>query len=119
MNDIKQLMKQAQQMQTKLLEAQNKLNDMEISGTSGGGMVTVIINGKGGMQKLFIDPKLLTIDPEGIAASSADQLSVASADVEIVCDLIIAAHNDAKSKLESKMTEEMGGLIPAGMKLPF
>lgn len=102
MNNFNQLLKQAQQMQEKLMEAQNKLNDLEIEGTSGGGMVKITISGKGEMKKIIIDPKLMTPD-----------------DLEIVCDLIVAAHNDAKSKLESKMSEQMGGFMPNGMKLPF
>ncbi|MDR0677343.1 MAG: YbaB/EbfC family nucleoid-associated protein [Holosporaceae bacterium] len=102
MNNLNQLMKQAQQMQAKFLEAQNKLNDLEIAGTSGGGMVSIIINGKREMKKLTIDPKLLS--PE---------------DAEIISDLIIAAFNDAKSKLESKISEQMSDMLPPGMKMPF
>ncbi|MBQ7674491.1 MAG: YbaB/EbfC family nucleoid-associated protein [Alphaproteobacteria bacterium] len=101
-NNFNQLLKQAQQMQEKLMQAQNKLNDLEIIGTSGGGMVSVTISGKSEMKKVHIDPKLLSPN-----------------EVEIVCDLITAAYNDAKSKLEAKMTEQMGGLLPPGMKLPF
>ena len=102
MSNFDQLMKQAQQMQAKLLEAQNKMNEMEIIGTSGGGMVSITISGKYEVKNVRIDPKL--VSPE---------------EVEILCDLITAAFNDAKSKLESKMTSEMSGLMPAGMKLPF
>jgi DNA-binding YbaB/EbfC family protein len=102
MSNFNQLLKQAQQMQSKLLDAQNKMKDLEIDGTSGGGMVTVTITGGGNMKKLSIDSKLMI--PE---------------ETEIVCDLIVAAFNDAKSKLESKMSDEMGGFLPPGMKLPF
>lgn len=101
MNNINQLMKQAQQMQAKLMEAQNKMNTLEIMGTSGGEMVTVVINGKIEIKKLNIDPKLLQPD-----------------EAEIISDLIIAAFNDAKSKLEAKISEEMGGFLPPGMKMP-
>lgn len=101
-NNFNQLMKQAQEMQAKLMAAQNKMNELEVSGTSGGGMVTVVISGKGDMKKLTIDPKLLSPD-----------------DVEMVEDLIVAAFNDAKSKLEAKISEQMGGILPQGMKLPF
>ncbi len=101
-NNFNQLMKQAQEMQAKLMAAQNKMNELEVSGTSGGGMVTVVISGKGDMKKLTIDPKLLSPD-----------------DAEMVEDLIVAAFNDAKSKLEAKISEQMGGILPAGMKLPF
>jgi len=102
MNNLNQLMKQAQQMQAKLMEAQNKMNELEITGTSGGGMVEIIISGKYEMKKVSIDPKLLSPD-----------------DADIVADLIVAAFNDAKSKLEAKISEQMGGLMPPGMKMPF
>jgi DNA-binding YbaB/EbfC family protein len=102
MNNLNQLMKQAQQMQAKLLEAQNKLNDLEVTGTSGGGMVSVVISGKNEMKKLTIDPKLLSPD-----------------EADIVADLIIAAFNDAKSKLESQLKEQVGSVFPPGMKMPF
>lgn len=101
-NNFNQLLKEAQAMQAKLLEAQNKLNDLEITGLSGGGMVTVVINGQAKMEKVTIDPKLMSPDEK-----------------EVVEDLIVAAYNDAKSKLESKISEQMGGIIPPGMKLPF
>jgi DNA-binding YbaB/EbfC family protein len=102
MNNFNQLMKQAQQMQAKLMEAQNKINDLEITGTSGGGMVSVIINGKIEIKRLVIDPKLMSPD-----------------EIDILSDLIVAAFNDAKAKLEVEMTEHMGGLVPPGMKMPF
>ena len=102
MSNFDQLMKQAQQMQAKLLEAQNKMSEMEITGTSGGGMVSITISGKYEVKKVYIDPKIASPD-----------------EVEILCDLITAAFNDAKSKLESKMSSEMSGLLPSGMKLPF
>lgn len=89
-------------MQAKLMEAQNKLNELEITGTSGGGMVTITISGKCEMKKLTIDPKLLSPD-----------------EAEIVSDLVVAAFSDAKSKLEAKMSEQMGGFLPSGMKMPF
>ncbi|MDR0968575.1 MAG: YbaB/EbfC family nucleoid-associated protein [Holosporaceae bacterium] len=99
--NINQLMKQAQQMQAKLMEAQNKMNGIEIVGTSGGGMVEVVISGKGDMKKLKLEPKLLSPD-----------------EADIVSDLIVAAFNDAKSKLEVKMSEQMGEFLPSGMKMP-
>lgn len=101
-NNLNQLLKEAQAMQAKLLEAQNKINDLEVTGTSGGGMVSVVINGQSKMQKVSIDTKLMSPDEK-----------------EVVEDLIVAAYNDAKSKLESKISEQMGGIIPPGMKLPF
>jgi DNA-binding YbaB/EbfC family protein len=101
MSDLSKLLKQAQEMQTKLVEAQNKLNEVEIIGSAGGGMVTVTMNGKHELKKVFIDPKLMMPD-----------------ETEILCDLVVAAHGDAKNKLESKITSEMGGLLPGDLKLP-
>lgn len=107
MKNIGQLMKQAQQMQSKMAEMQAKLAEAEMSGASGGGMVTITVNGKGDIKKLSIDPSLLTPD-----------------DKEVVEDLIIAAYNDAKTKVDAFMQQEMGKLtgglqLPPGMKLPF
>jgi len=107
MKNIGQMMKQAQEMQTKLQEMQAKLAEVEMPGTAGGGMVTVTLNGKGEMKKVKLDPKLFT-----------------SADAEMAEDLIVAAFNDAKGKVEAHMAQEMakitGGLnLPPGMKLPF
>ncbi|MGC2856752.1 YbaB/EbfC family nucleoid-associated protein [Novispirillum sp. DQ9] len=107
MKNIGNLMKQAQQMQAKMQEMQARLNEMEVTGVSGGGMVQVTLNGKGDMRKLSIDGTV--IDPE---------------DKEMLEDLIVAAHNDAKAKIETVMQDEMqkvtGGLnLPPGMKFPF
>ena len=106
MNNIGQLMKQAQQMQQRMEEMQKQLEQAELNGSSGGGLVHVIINGKGVMKKLKIDPSL--IDP---------------AEGEVLEDLIVAAFNDAKTKLEGYTAEEMskvtGGMNIPGLKLPF
>ena len=102
MNNLSQLMKQAQQMQAKLMEAQNKMASMEITGTSGGGMVTITLNGEGDIKKLTIDPKLMI--PE---------------EADIVSDLVIAAYNEARAKVKEAATESMGNILPPGMKLPF
>lgn len=107
MKNLGQLMKQAQAMQGKMAEMQEKLESMEIEGSSGAGMITVTLNGKGAMRGVKIDPSLAKAD-----------------EMEILEDLITAAHNDAKSKLEQKVQEEtadmMGGLeLPPGFKLPF
>ncbi|MGA0235553.1 MAG: YbaB/EbfC family nucleoid-associated protein [Alphaproteobacteria bacterium] len=107
MKNLGNMMKQAQAMQAKMAEAQAKLEQMTVEGASGGGMVKVVLSGKGEMKGLTIDPNL--IDPE---------------DAEVLEDLIIAAHNDAKAKSEAMMAEEMkavtGGLqLPPGMKMPF
>lgn len=107
MKDLNELLRQARDLQSKMAEAQTKLEAIQISGSAGGGMVTVTLSGKGEMLKVTIAPELLK--PE---------------DSEILEDLIIAAHQDAKTKLEAKLSEEMaqitGGLpLPPGMKLPF
>jgi DNA-binding YbaB/EbfC family protein len=102
-----QMMKQAQQMQAKMAEMQESLGDVEVSGGSGGGLVSVTLNGKGEMRAIKIDPSLASPD-----------------DVEMLEDLVVAAFNDAKAKVEAHVQEEMakvtGGLnLPAGMNLPF
>ncbi len=107
MKDMGKLLKQAQEMQSRMGEMQAKLDQMEVRGVSGGGMVAITLNGKNMLQKVEIDPGLLR--PE---------------EAEILEDLIVAAHNDAKSRLDLKVQEEMskvtGGLsLPPGFKLPF
>ena len=107
MRNIGQLMKQAQKMQSKMAEMQEQLAKVEISGQSGGGMVTAVMTGKSELRSLKIDPKL--VDPE---------------EVEMLEDLIVAAVNDAKKKVETYVNDEMqkmtGGLNSPGMgSLPF
>jgi hypothetical protein len=107
MKNLAGLMKQAQQMQEKMQEMQSKLESIDVEGVAGAGLVEVTLNGKGDLRRVKIDPKLA--DP---------------ADVEMLEDLIVAAHRDAKTKLEVVTQEEMqkvtGGLqLPPGMKLPF
>ena len=106
MMNIQGLMKQAQIMQKKMEEEQAKLALEEVEGTSGGGMVKLVLNGKFEMKKINIDKSL--IDPE---------------DGEVIEDLIVAAFNDAKAKIDKKMQDSMsamtGGLNLGGMKLPF
>ncbi|MEI8144183.1 MAG: YbaB/EbfC family nucleoid-associated protein [Alphaproteobacteria bacterium] len=107
MADFMGLMKQAQAMQAKLAEAQADMERTEIEGTAGGGMVTVRLTVKGDLKGVSIDPSLLKADEK-----------------EIVEDLLIAAHADARRKAEVVMAEKMkgvtGGLqLPPGMKLPF
>jgi nucleoid-associated protein EbfC len=107
MKNLSGLMKQAQQMQEKMQEMQAKLEGLEIEGVAGAGLVTMTLNGKGDLRRIKIDPKI--IDP---------------ADTEMLEDLIVAAHADAKRKIEAAAAEEMqkvtGGLqLPPGMKLPF
>ncbi len=107
MKNLAGLMKQASQMQAKMAEMQAKLEALELEGVAGAGMVTVTMNGKSELKRVKIDPKLL--DP---------------AEGETVEDLLLAAHADAKRKIEAAAAEEMkgvtGGLeLPGGMKLPF
>jgi DNA-binding YbaB/EbfC family protein len=101
------MMQQAQSLQNKIGEMQKKLESEESEGTSGGGMVKVVLSGKHECKRLTIDPKL--IDPN---------------DKEMLEDLIIAAFNDARAKVETNYTEQMSKVagsmgLPAGMKLPF
>ena len=107
MKDISQIMRQAQAMQAKINEAQKKLEAMEVEGSAGGGMVKVRISGKNALLSLNIDPSLLK--PE---------------EAESVEDLIKAAHDDARRKLEETQNDEMKGLsgglgILPGFKMPF
>lgn len=95
MNQFNQIMKQAQEMQKHLMEIQNA----EFTGNSGGGMVTVVMNGKFDLKKLEIASQLL--NPQ---------------EAEIISDLIIAAHNDARGKIEEAMSSMHGNMkLPIGM----
>ena len=105
MKDLMKLMQQAGQIQQRMQKLQEDLAAMEIEGQSGAGMVKVTLNGKGEMRSVRIDPSLLKPD-----------------EAEIVEDLILAAHQDARAKVDSSMQERMqevtGGLpLPPGMKL--
>jgi DNA-binding YbaB/EbfC family protein len=110
MKNLGNMLKQAQQMQTRMAEMQAKLEAMEVEGQSGAGMVKVLLSGKGDLRRVAIDPSLLTADEK-----------------EVLEDLLVAAHADAKQKVEATMAEEMqkataglnipGGL--GGLKLPF
>lgn len=107
MKDIMGLMKQAKEMQAKMAEMQENMNEIEAEGSAGAGMVTVTLSGKGDLKALSIDPSLLK-EGEG----------------EMIEDLMIAAHADAKRKVDEivqeKTRELTAGLpIPPGMKLPF
>ena len=106
MKNISQMMKQAQEMQKRIEEMQKSLENVEIMGESGGGLVKVTLNGKGSMLKIYVDQSLY-----------------AENDHSIIEDLLIAAHNDAKNKIEKYTAEEMkkvtGGInIPSGLQ-PF
>ena len=107
MKNLGQIMKQAQEMQSKMTEMQTRLADLEITGSSAAGMVTVGLNGKGEMRSLSVDPSLIV-----------------PADAQVLEDLIVAAHADARTKVDARLKEEttkmMGGVeLPAGFKLPF
>lgn len=107
MKNMAKMMQQAQKMQAKMQEFQDSLEDLEIFGTAGAGMVNVVISGKADLKKIDIDPSL--IDPS---------------DKEVLEDLIVAAMNDAKAKMESEVKQRMneitGGLnLPEGFNLPF
>ena len=107
MKNLGQMLKQAQELQGKMQDMQQQLAEMEVAGSSGGGMCEVILNGKGEAKRVKIDPALITPD-----------------DAEVLEDLILAAINDARAKTDERTREEMqkmtGGLqLPPGMQLPF
>ena len=106
MNDFSNLISQAKKMQEKMKETQESLKKIEVEGISGGDAVRVIMNGDGDLKKIHLGEVLLK-EPK-----------------EIIEDLIVAAHNDAKSKLKKKTSEEIskitGGVnLPPGFKFPF
>ena len=96
--NIQQMMKQAQQMQDRL---QKQMAETRVEGNAGGGMVTVVVNGAKQLQSIKIDPEVVSKD-----------------DVEMLQDLIVAAVNDAQRKADEEMSQQMGGMLPPGMKLP-
>jgi DNA-binding YbaB/EbfC family protein len=105
MKNLMDMMKQAKQLQEKMGEMQSAVEAVSQTGSAGGGLISVTLNGKGALSEMRIDPSLLK---EG--------------EVEILEDLIVAAHADAKAKIEqvlqSKMQELAGGLqLPPGLKL--
>ena len=107
MTDFNNMLKQAQELQKKMADAQKKVEELEAEGTSGGGLVKVKINGKNVTTSVSIDESLISKDER-----------------EILEDLIVAALNDARENVQKKISEEMskltGGLkLPPGMKLPF
>ena len=106
MTDFTNLISQAKKMQEKMKEAQENLKKIEVEGVSGGSIVKVVLNGDGELKKISLDDAALKESKE------------------IMQDLIVAAHNDAKSKLKKKTSEEIskitGGIdLPPGFKLPF
>jgi len=106
MKNLGDMMKQVQEMQGKMQDMQAKLEEQTVTGVSGGGLVSVELNGKGAMKGISIDPSLLVADEK-----------------EIVEDLIMAAHGDAKVKVEKVMADQMkemtGGMsLPPGFQMP-
>jgi hypothetical protein len=107
MVDFLGMMKKAEELQQKMAAVQEEAARATVEGSSGGGLVTVTLSGKGEMRGLKIDPSLFKED-----------------DVEVLEDLIVTAHNEAKGKAEQMMQQKMGELtqglpLPPGMKLPF
>jgi nucleoid-associated protein EbfC len=105
MKDLMKMMKQAQELQGRMQQMQEELAALEVNGQSGAGMVKITLNGKGEMRAVKIDPSLLKPD-----------------DAEMVEDLVLAAFQDAKGKVEGEMQKRMqevtGGLpLPPGLKL--
>ncbi|ODN70528.1 YbaB/EbfC family nucleoid-associated protein [Methylobrevis pamukkalensis] len=105
--DLGKMMKQAQELQARMAEAQDDISRIEVTGASGAGLVSVRLAGKGELRAISIDPSLLNAE-----------------EAEILEDLVVAAHNDARIKLDAAIAEKMqqvtGGLsLPAGFKLPF
>jgi len=107
MKNLGNLMKQAQQMQARMQEVQAELEHAEMTGVSGGGLVSLTLNGKGDLKRLKIDPSAMVPD-----------------EAEVLEDLIVAAFNDARAKVNAHAEAEMGKLtgglnLPGGFKLPF
>ena len=107
MRDIMGMMGKVKEMQAKMEKVQAEIANLSIDGTAGGGMVTVTLDGKGQMTGIKIDPSMFKED-----------------DVEILEDLIVAAHKDAKDKGEAQAQEKMASItsglpLPPGMKFPF
>lgn len=99
--NIGDLMKQAQQLQAQMQEAQEKLAKAEVTGESGAGLVKVVMNGRHDVRRVSIDPSLL------------------SEDKEILEDLLAAAVNDAVRKVEASSKDLLSGMMPGGFKMPF
>ena len=107
MADFLGMMKQAQALQEKMQSLQAEIAELEATGTAGAGLVTVIVDGKGGMKSVKIDPSLAKPD-----------------EIEILEDLVVAATRDARAKAETLAEEKMKSLtaglpLPPGFKLPF
>ena len=107
MNNFNNMIKQAQDLQKKMAEAQEKVETLEAEGISGGGIVKITINGK-----------------NNVTSVNIDETAIDKNEKEILEDLIVAAFNDARDKIERKIADEMSSLtggikLPPGKKLPF
>ena len=105
MTDFTKILEKAKELEKKMKESQENLKKIEVNGVSGGDSVTIFLNGEGEMTKILLSDRVLEEDKD------------------IIQDLIIAAHNDAKNKLKSKTSEEIskatGGLGIPGFKWPI
>ena len=107
MNNFNNMIKQAQDLQKKMAEAQEKVETLEAEGISGGGIVNITIYGK-----------------NNVTSVNIDETAIDKNEKEILEDLIVAAFNDARDKIQRKIADEMSSLtggikLPPGMKLPF
>lgn len=105
--NIQKMMKQAQQMQSRLGELQSEMEAREFEGQSASGAVKVVLTGKGHMVRIALDASLVSADEK-----------------DMLEDLIVVAHRDAKDKADAALADAMGALtggmgLPAGLKLPF
>lgn len=101
MGNMSQMLKQAQAMQAKMLQAQEELKQAQVEGSAGGGMVSATVNGQGELVSVKLTPEVVNPD-----------------DIEMLEDLILAAVSDAANKAREMMESRMGALT-GGMKLPF
>ncbi|MDG5814000.1 YbaB/EbfC family nucleoid-associated protein [Chitinispirillales bacterium ANBcel5] len=100
MKNMNKLLKQAQKMQSQMMKAQEELQQKEVEGTAGGGMVKVMLNGKNELTSIKINPEVVDSD-----------------DVEMLEDLIIAAHQNAQEKIK-EISESTYGSISGGLNIP-
>ena len=106
MTDFSKVLEQAKNMQNKMKETQESIKKIEVEGVAGGGSIKICLNGDGELIRMYMAPEMMKENKE------------------ILEDLIIAAHGDAKQKIKMKATEELkkitGGIpLPPGFKFPF
>tara|TARA_B100000925_G_C21723967_1_gene352180 strand:+ start:160 stop:477 length:318 start_codon:yes stop_codon:yes gene_type:complete len=103
--DFNKILEKAKELEAKVKESQEKIKNIKVEGSSGGGDVKLVLNGDGEMQSLFISDRLFKEDKS------------------LIEDLIIAAHNNAKNNLKSKTSDELskvtGGFGIPGFKWPL